>query len=166
MSTREQRIRNWANGIGCKVLGPKGGPFTLVERYGGKNFIGNFNSIDDLEFGIEKYGERMRKELPNTKLMTDEELIEAWFGEMTKMELAKTYGITESWLTGKWKRLHTLGKLPEGPRPRNRSKSIHAREADKRLDVDWQPATNIALEDKLLDRLKKIHPEKMEKKDG
>jgi len=164
MSTREQRIRNWANSLHLRVMGPKGGPFTLIEQHN-KNSIGDYVTISELESAVGQYGIQMRLERQH---MTDEELIETWFGELTKMELAKTYGVTESWLTSGWKRLRALGKLPSNSRPRNSAKKTTVRRAaENRLDVDGRPATSTSLfeEDRLLDKLWKEHPEKMEKKD-
>jgi hypothetical protein len=55
--TRERRVRMYANHLALMVRGGNGA-FKLVERYGRKRVIGTYRSVDTLERGIERYGER------------------------------------------------------------------------------------------------------------
>jgi hypothetical protein len=64
--TREQRVRLYANHLGLTVRGGNGA-FKLVERYGKKREIGTYRSVDTLERGIERYGERVLRE-PKTDI--------------------------------------------------------------------------------------------------
>jgi hypothetical protein len=69
--TRERSVRMYANHLGLMVRG-SAGAFKLVERYGKKQEIGTYSSVDTLERGIERYGERMMHEdyvVPAQKLM-------------------------------------------------------------------------------------------------
>jgi hypothetical protein len=56
--TRERRVRMYANHLALMVRGSKGGPFKLVERYYKKRQIGTYRTVDTLERGIVRYGER------------------------------------------------------------------------------------------------------------
>jgi hypothetical protein len=49
----------YANHLGLIVRGGNGA-FKLVERYDKKREIGTYHSVDTLERGIERYGERKR----------------------------------------------------------------------------------------------------------
>ena len=59
--TREQKVRMYANHLGLMVRGSDGA-FKLVERYDKKREIGTYRSVDTLERGIERYGERILRE--------------------------------------------------------------------------------------------------------
>jgi len=59
--TRERRVRLYSNHLGLTVRGGNGA-FKLVERYGKKREIGTYRSVDTLERGIERYGERVLRE--------------------------------------------------------------------------------------------------------
>lgn len=60
--TRERRVRMYANYLGLMVRGSTGA-FKLVERYDKKREIGTYRSVDTLERGIARYGDRMLREL-------------------------------------------------------------------------------------------------------
>jgi len=169
MATIEQRIRNWANKNKCRVLGPKGGPYTLIERFGTQSLLGNFIHIEDMAKRIGEYAEETKRKT-NDELkqrMTDDELIEAWGGEMTIPQIATTFGMTENFITHSWRKLRLLGKIPTGSRPRNRAKSAgRPMPMTEKLDENGMPPGPLDSEDRLLDRLWQVHPEKMEKKDG
>jgi len=60
--TREQRVRAYANHLALMVRGSNGA-FKLVERYSEKRVIGTYRSINTLERGIDRYADRMRREL-------------------------------------------------------------------------------------------------------
>jgi len=166
MATTEQRIRNWANKNRCRVLGPKGGPYTLIERFG-TQILGNFIHIEDMAKRIGEYAEETKRKTNNElkQKMTDDELIEAWGGEMTIPQIATTFGMTENFINHNWKKLRLLGKIPTGSRPRNRAKSA-GRPLPIREDLDQNgmPQRPLELEDPLLKKLKQVHPEKMERK--
>ena len=55
--TRERRVRMYANHLALMVRGTNCA-FKLVERYGKKRAIGTYRTVDTLERGIARYGER------------------------------------------------------------------------------------------------------------
>jgi hypothetical protein len=55
--TRERRVRMYANHLALMVRGSNGA-FKLVERYGKKRLIGTYRTVDTLERGIVRYGDR------------------------------------------------------------------------------------------------------------
>jgi len=61
--TREQRTRAYGRHLGCMTRGARGGPFTLIERYDRKRQIGVYRSVAALERGIERYGDRLLREM-------------------------------------------------------------------------------------------------------
>lgn len=61
--TREQRVRAYANHLGLMVRGSNDSALRLIERYGKKRVIGSYRSIDAVERGIKRHGERMLAEL-------------------------------------------------------------------------------------------------------
>lgn len=60
--TRERNVRMYANHLGLMVRGSNGA-FRLVERYGKKREIGTYRSVDTLERGIKRFGDRVLREL-------------------------------------------------------------------------------------------------------
>jgi hypothetical protein len=56
--TRERRVRMYANHLGLTVRGSEGA-FKLVERYGKKEELGTYRSVDTLERRIRRYGEQI-----------------------------------------------------------------------------------------------------------
>jgi hypothetical protein len=56
--TRERRVRLYANHLGLMVRG-SAGAFELVERYGKKQKLGTYRSVDTLERRITRYGEQI-----------------------------------------------------------------------------------------------------------
>jgi hypothetical protein len=60
--TREQRIRAYANHLGL-IIYKRGDVFTLIERYDAKRRIGTYHSLATLERGIERYRQRVLREL-------------------------------------------------------------------------------------------------------
>src|SRR5436853_487733 len=62
MTTRERKVRKYASHLGLMVR-ESNGVFALVERYGEKRRIGTYRSVDTLERGIKRYGDRTQREL-------------------------------------------------------------------------------------------------------
>ena len=60
--TREQKVRMYANHLGLMVRGTDGA-FKLVERYDEKREIGTYRTVETLERGVERYGERELRKL-------------------------------------------------------------------------------------------------------
>ena len=62
----ERSVRAYASHLALKTCGPKGGPFTLWEKYGDKRKVGGpYRSVAALERGIERYGDRELRSLRN-----------------------------------------------------------------------------------------------------
>jgi hypothetical protein len=58
--TKEGFTRMWATHSALLVRGPRGGPFTLVERYGKKRKLGIYRSVQALKRGIAQHNARAR----------------------------------------------------------------------------------------------------------
>jgi hypothetical protein len=60
----ERSLRAYASHLALQTRGPKGGPFTLFEKYGGKRKVGGpYRSLAALERGIVRYGDDQLRRL-------------------------------------------------------------------------------------------------------
>jgi hypothetical protein len=58
--TKEGFTRMWASHLAFIVRGPRGGPYTLCERYNKKRKLGVYHSLRTLERGIERHSDRLK----------------------------------------------------------------------------------------------------------
>ena len=56
--TRERKVRMYGNHLGLMVRGSDSA-FKLVERYGKKEVLGTYRTVDTLERRIKRYGEQI-----------------------------------------------------------------------------------------------------------
>lgn len=60
--TREQRVRAYGAHLALRTS-KRGKVFILRERYGAKRKVGTYRSLEALERGIERYGDRTLREM-------------------------------------------------------------------------------------------------------
>jgi hypothetical protein len=65
--TWERFLRNYAAHLACVVRGPFGGPYTLHKRYGDKCKIGGYRSVATLKLRIERWGDRLERDLESPR---------------------------------------------------------------------------------------------------